>query len=184
MLGMLREPTATLALGVLLHDVAKPPTYRVADRIRFDGHAEMGARMAAGIMTRLRFSNEEIRQVENLVAQHLRFKDVRSMRESTLKRFIRQPHFDELLELHRLDCVASHGWLENHEFVRLKLRESPPDILRPPRLITGEDLIRAGYTPGPPFQAMLGAVEDAQLEGRIRSREEALALVGSLFGRP
>ncbi len=184
MLGLMSGPTLTLALGVLLHDIGKPPTFRVQERIRFDGHAERGAKMAAGILNRLRFSNQEIRTVEALVADHLRFKDVRQMRESTLRRFLRQPYFDELLELHRLDCLASHGWLENYEFVRSKQRELPPERLKPARLITGEDLIRAGYAPGPAFRKMLDAIEDAQLESRIRTREEALALVRSLFPSP
>lgn len=184
MLGEMRQASSTLALGVLLHDIGKPPTFRIADRIRFDGHAALGARMSVEILTRLRFSNDEIRRVEALVADHLRFKDVRKMRESTLRRFLRQPHFEELLELHRLDCLASHGWLDNHDFVRSKLAELPAAQLKPPRLITGDELIRAGYTPGPAFHRMLEAVEDAQLEMTIRTPEEAMALVRSLFEPP
>jgi putative nucleotidyltransferase with HDIG domain len=184
MLGMLRGPSLTLALGVLLHDIGKPPTFRVRERIRFDGHADLGARMAAEVLGRLRFSSQEVRTVEALVADHLRFKDVKQMRESTLRRFLRQPYFDELLELHRVDCLASHGWLENYEFIRSKQRELPPERLRPQPLLTGEDLIRAGYTPGPAFRKALDAVEDAQLESRIHTREEALALVGTLFQSP
>jgi poly(A) polymerase len=184
MLGEMRQASATLALGVLLHDIGKPPTFRVADRIRFDGHAELGARMTVETLTRLRFSNDEIRRVEALVADHLRFKDVRQMRESTLRRFLRQPNFGELLELHRLDCLASHGWLDNYDFVRAKLAELPAEKLQPPRLITGDELIRAGYTPGPAFHRMLETVEDAQLEMTIHTPEEAMALVRSRFGPP
>ncbi len=184
MLGLLGRPAVTLALGVLLHDIGKPPTFRVADRIRFDGHAALGARMAVGIMQRLRFSIEQTRTVEALIADHLRFKDVRQMRESTLRRFLRQPHFEELLELHRLDCLASHGWLDNYEFVRARQRELPPERLRPPRLLTGADLIRAGYRPGPAFGRMLMAVEDAQLEAAINTPEEAMRLVRRIFGDP
>jgi poly(A) polymerase len=183
MLGYLRAPSVTLALGVLLHDVGKPPTFRIVERIRFDGHMEVGARMAVDILTRLRFSSDQIRQVERLVADHLRFKDVKQMRESTLKRFLRQPHFDELLELHRLDCLASHGWLDNHIYVQSKLSEHPPEHLKPARLISGNDLIEAGYAPGPAFQQILREVEDAQLEGRIHTGEEALAMVRSRFGK-
>jgi poly(A) polymerase len=183
MLGHMRVPSITLALGVLLHDVGKPPTFRVAERIRFDGHMEVGARMAVDIMTRLRFSSDLIRRVERLVADHLRFKDVKQMRESTLKRFLRQPHFDELLELHRLDCLASHGWLDNYDFVQSKLNELPPERLKPARLISGNDLIEAGYEPGPAFQHILREVEDAQLEGRICTRDEALALAQERFGK-
>ncbi|MCC7174652.1 MAG: CCA tRNA nucleotidyltransferase [Bryobacterales bacterium] len=184
MLGLLQQPTVTLAMGALLHDVGKPLTYRVQERIRFDGHAELGAKMAAGIMGRLRFSNEEIRTVTALVADHLRFKDVKQMRESTLRRFLRQPYFEELLELHRLDCVASHGLLDNYEFVRAKRAELPAARLRPPRLLTGHDLIRAGYTPGPGFAEMLRAVEDAQLESRVATPDDAMRLVRETFGPP
>ena len=184
MLEAMRNPSPTLALGVLLHDVAKPPTFRIADRIRFDGHAELGARMAEQILGRLRFSGEEIARVEALVRHHLRFKDAPAMKESTLKRFLRMEHFDEHLELHRLDCLSSHRRLENYEYVREKLRALPAEVLRPQRLITGDDLISLGYPPGPQFSAMLAAVEDAQLEGRIGTREQALQLVEREFNRP
>jgi poly(A) polymerase len=181
MLEKLGRCSTTLALGVLLHDVGKPPTFRVAERIRFDGHAERGAEMARQILTRLRFSNDEIARVEALVAHHLRFKDVQQMRESTLKRFLRMDHFDEHLELHRLDCVASHGNLENYEFIRRKLAELPPEEIRPPRLVTGHDLIARGLQPGPRFREILQAVEDAQLEGKICTRQQALELVDELM---
>jgi poly(A) polymerase len=184
MLEAMREPTPTLALGVLLHDVGKPPTRSFNSRIRFDGHAEVGARMAVTILQRLRFSNETIRQVEALVAHHLRFKDVRHMRESTLRRFLRLERFDEHLELHRLDCLASHGNLENYFFVKEKLEALPAEALKPPRLITGHDLIREGYRPGPAFARILETVETAQLESRIKTRDEALELVRSLFAPP
>lgn len=184
MLEAMRAPTVTLALGVLLHDVGKPATFRRAERIRFDSHAEKGAQMAVEILERLRFSNEEIRRVEALVAHHLRFLDVERMRESTLRRFLRMEHFEEHLELHRLDCLASHGRLDHYEFVVSKLRQLSQEQLKPPRLITGHDLIREGYRPGPAFRQMLEAVEDAQLEGRIQTRAEALELVRSRFGPP
>jgi poly(A) polymerase len=184
MLNGMRSPTLTLALGVLLHDVGKPGTFRVADRIRFDEHAETGAWMAARILTRLRFSGEVIRQVEALVVNHLRFKDVTRMRQSTLKRFLRAERFEEHLELHRLDCVMSHGMLANYEFLKKKLEEVPKEELKPKPLLTGADLIAAGYTPGPPFGRILRALEDAQLEGQIHSREEGLALLRARFLPP
>lgn len=177
LLDKLNRATPTLALGALLHDVGKPPTFRVAERIRFDGHVEEGVRLAHGILARLRFSNDDAQQVEALVANHMRFKDVDRMKESTLKRFLRLPKFEEHLELHRLDCLSSHGNLENYEFVKRKLTELPPEQLKPPRLVTGADLIAAGYTPGPRFSEILTAVEDAQLEGRLASNEEAMAWV-------
>jgi poly(A) polymerase len=181
MLDCLREPVATLALGVLFHDVGKPSTFRVAGRIRFDGHVEAGVAIANRILTRLRFSSEEIEQVLALVANHMRFVDAPRMKESTLKRFLRMPKFEEHLELHRADCLASHGKLDTHEFVRRKLAEIPAEQLRPPRLLTGDALIAEGYVPGPRFGQILEAVEEAQLDGRITSREEALALVRALF---
>lgn len=171
----------TLALGVLLHDVGKPGTFRVADRIRFDGHVELGVELTERIMTRLRFPTDEIRQVQALVDNHMRFKDAPHMKESTLKRFFRLDRFDEHLELHRLDCVSSHGLLDNYDFVKRRRDELGQEEIRPPRLITGRDLVDAGLTPGPEFGRILQAVEDAQLEGRVASKEEALALALSLI---
>jgi putative nucleotidyltransferase with HDIG domain len=177
----MHHPTLTLALGALLHDVGKPPTFRVADRIRFDGHVEEGVRLAHQILTRLRFSNEVTEQVEALVANHMRFKDLPNMRQSTLKRFLRMPDFLEHLELHRLDSMASNGRLESYELARHKLNEFPDEHLKPEPLVTGADLIAAGYHPGPIFSTILTAVEDAQLEGRIHTAGEGLALVREMF---
>jgi poly(A) polymerase len=167
----------SLALGVLLHDVGKPSTFRrAADRIRFDGHVEAGAAMAAELLGRLRFSNEDAEHVTALVANHMKFKDVRKMRTSTLKRFLRLPRFEEHLELHRLDCQASHGGNEGYTFVRQNLAEMSVETLHPERLLTGSDLIAAGYTPGPRFGEALEAVETAQLEGEVQTRSEALEI--------
>jgi poly(A) polymerase len=184
MLEQLEHPSPTLALGVLLHDVGKPPTFRVADRIRFDAHAEVGATMAADILSRLKIPNDENDRVTSLVANHMRFKDVQQMRLSTLKRFLRLPHFEEHLELHRLDCLASNGRTDSYEYVRGKLAELAQEELRPPRLLTGRDLIDAGYRPGPEFGRALEAVETAQLEGEIQSTGQALALARSILGKP
>jgi poly(A) polymerase len=178
----------TLAWGVLLHDVGKPPTFtpaaRPGGRIRFDEHVEVGTRMAEEICRRLRFSNPETEQIRSLVANHLRFKDVPQMKPSTLKRFVRLDRFEEHLELHRLDCLSSHGHLETYEFVRRFLADTPPEEVRPPRLLTGEDLKALGFTPGPPFKAILTAVEEAQLNGSVRTREEALRLIEETFKPP
>jgi len=166
--------STTLALGALLHDVGKPPTFRVApDRIRFDGHAEIGARMSEEICRRLRLSNDDSEKVSGLVANHMRFAEVKHMRDSTFKRFVRLPNFDELLELHRIDCLASHRDLSLYEFVQQKLASTPQEEIRPQPLITGDDLIAAGYQPGPQFKEILAACEDAQLEGRILSQADA-----------
>jgi poly(A) polymerase len=183
LLEKLDHPTATLAWGALLHDVGKPPTFRVAERIRFDGHVEEGVRLAHGILNRLRFSRGDVERVEALIANHMRFKDAHRMKESTLKRFLRMPDFGEHLELHRLDRLASNQDLESYELVKRKLAELPEEQLKPAPLVTGADLIAAGYQPGPRFAEMLAAVEDAQLEGRVGSREEALAMVREKFGR-
>jgi poly(A) polymerase len=188
MLAGLRAGTSpTLAWGVLLHDVGKPPTFvsaeQTGDRIRFNGHAEMGARMAAEICRRLRFSADDIRQIEELVANHLRFKDVFGMRPATLKRFVRLSRFEEHLELHRLDCLASHGKLDAYEFVQRFLRDTPPEQVRPVRLIGGDDLKQLGYAPGPRFKEILDAVEEAQLNGGLHGRDDAMEFVRVHFPR-
>lgn len=176
--GLPAGGSKTLALGALLHDVGKPPTFRIApDRIRFDGHAEIGTKMAEEICHRFRLSNEDTEQVLSLVANHMRFGDVARMKESTLKRFFRLPKFEEHMELHRLDCSSSHRDLSLYEFAKEKFHSMPQAQIRPQPLITGEDLIAAGYTPGPMFKELLTAVEDAQLEGSITTKEEALELV-------
>jgi tRNA nucleotidyltransferase/poly(A) polymerase len=184
MLEGLRVPTPALAFGVLLHDVGKPGTFRMADRIRFDGHVELGERIAREILNRLRFSNAELDQIIALIANHMRFSHVHQMRESTLKRMLRLNRFEEHLELHRLDCASSHGHLENYEFAKAKFEQSAPEELQPARLVTGDDLIAAGYAPGPDFSRMLEVAEDAQLEARIQNKKEGLDLVRSTFGPP
>jgi poly(A) polymerase len=172
----------TLAWGALLHDVGKPPTFRRApDRIRFDGHAEIGVAMAAEICRGFRFSNEETRRVLALIENHMRFMDAERMKASTLKRFFRLDRFDEHLALHRMDCLAASGNLEHWEFVRERFSSMPEEAVRPQPLITGRELIAAGYTPGARFREMLRAAEDAQLEGSIATAEEALQLVRQRF---
>jgi putative nucleotidyltransferase with HDIG domain len=172
----------TLGWGALLHDVGKPPTFRLApDRIRFDHHVEVGVAMAEDIARRLRMSNDNTRQIAALVGQHMRFADALNMKPSTLKRFMRQPEFAEHLEMHRIDCLASHGDLGIHEFLRQKIEQTPPEQIRPQPLLTGHDLLAMGYRPGPRFREILSAVEDAQLEGSATSREQAVELVRREF---
>ncbi|HYL47144.1 MAG TPA: CCA tRNA nucleotidyltransferase [Candidatus Limnocylindrales bacterium] len=175
----------TLAWGVLLHDVGKPPTFKPPTgpngRIRFDEHVEVGTQMAEDICRRLKFSNEDTGQIAALVANHLRFKDVGQMKLSTLKRFVRLPRFEEHLELHRLDCLSSHGSLESYEFVLRFLAETPPEQVRPTRLLTGDDLLGLGFKPGPIFKEILDAVEEAQLNGKVQSHREAVDLVRSTY---
>jgi tRNA nucleotidyltransferase/poly(A) polymerase len=129
--------------------------------------------MVKDVTRRLRFSNDDAEQIVALVANHMRFKDVEQMRASTLKRFVRLPRFEEHMELHRLDCLSSNRKLESYGFVRRTLAETPAEQIRPPRLLTGEDLLSMGYKPGPLFSKILRAVEDAQLEGEIKTEEEA-----------
>jgi poly(A) polymerase len=172
----------TLAWGALLHDVGKPATFRVApDRIRFDGHVEVGVKMAEKICRDLRFSNDETEQILALVDNHMRFGHATRMKESTLKRFLRMPAFDEHLALHRADCLASHRNLATYEFLQQKRAEIPAEKMRPVPLVTGDDLIAAGHLPGPKFREILTAVEDAQLEGRLPSRDAALEFVRREF---
>lgn len=183
MLEQMGKAPATLALGVLLHDVGKPGTFRVAERIRFDGHVEKGVELARGILERLRCPVEMTERVCELVEHHMRFMDVPRMKQSTVKRFLRMPHFDEHLALHRLDCLGSKGDLRTYEEARRLLAEMPAETLRPAPLVTGHDLIAAGFVPGPEFKGILRAVEDAQLEGRIGTREEGLALAAEMRGQ-
>jgi poly(A) polymerase len=173
---------ATLAWGALLHDVGKPPTFRVApDRIRFDGHVEVGMKMGEAICRRLRFSTEDTEQIVALIANHMKFAHVQAMKESTLKKFLRMPRFEEHLELHRLDCQSSHGDLTSYEFSREKLESMPQEVMRPRPLINGDDLIAAGYSPGPQFKKILSAVEDLQLEGTLITHEQAMEYVRQEF---
>jgi len=184
--GLPADASPTLAWGVLLHDVGKPPTFQSAaetgDRIRFNNHVEVGVRMAEGICRRLRFSNDDTEQILTLVDNHMKFGAVEEMRTSTLKKFVRLPHFEEHLELNRLDCLSSHRHLDSYEFVRRFLEVTPPEQVRPERLLTGDDLQAMGFRPGPLFSQILQGLEDGQLEGQIRTREEAEEYVLRKFG--
>ena len=177
----------TLAWGALLHDIGKPATYQPpnpkvpGDRIRFNGHVEVGVRIAEEVLARLRFSNDDTAQVLALIKNHMRFGDILQMKQSTQKRFLRLPRFDEHLELHRLDASSAHGDLTLYNFARAQYEAEPPADLRPAPLLTGADLIAAGYKPSPQFKPMLALAEDAQLEGAVTTREQALALVASRF---
>ena len=180
--GLPSGTPCTLAWGVLLHDVGKPGTFRVAaDRIRFDGHVELGIEITRKIMRRLRFSNAECEQVIALVANHMRFKDVGRMKASTLKRFMRLPRFEEHLELHRLDIGSSNRSFETLDFIQRKMAETPLEEIRPPRLLTGRDLIEMGFEPGPNMGEILRGLEEAQLEGVVTDREQALRWIHATF---
>ncbi len=180
----------TLAWGMLLHDVGKPPTStppdpnKPGDRIRFNGHAEIGVAVARAILNRLRFSNDDAAQILALVKHHMQFGDVPKMKQSTLKRFLRMPQFDEHMALHYADVMSSHAMLGPYQTAQKALAEMGTEQIRPALLLTGNDLIAAGYKPGPGFREMLMAAEDAQLEGTVGSQDEALALVETQFGAP
>lgn len=187
MLSLLPERVSVpLVFAVLFHDLGKPPTMErdATGRIRFNGHESVGARMTEQIMRRLRFSNQEIEATVEMVQNHMVFKDVQSMRVARLKRFMARPTFDDELELHRVDCLGSHGLLDNYEFLGRRREEFASEPLIPRPLLTGRDLIGMGWKPGPKFKEVLDAVQMGQLEGTLRTREEALAWVIREFPNP
>jgi poly(A) polymerase len=184
MLALLpKHASIPLVLATLFHDLGKPPTMERdhTGRIRFSGHESVSAQMTEKIMRRLRFSNEEIEATTAMVQNHMVFKDVQNMRVSRLKRFLARPTFDDELELHRVDCLASHGNLDNYEFLNRRREELASEPLIPSPLLTGHDLIALGWRPGPKFKAVLDAVQVRQLEGILRSREEAISWVEREF---
>jgi poly(A) polymerase len=174
-------PPVALALGVLLHDVGKPRTFEIKDRIRFNNHCEVGARMAYQVCNRFRLTNRQTERIAQLVRDHLKFKDLPQMRPATLKRFLRQEGFEEHLELHRLDCLGSHRNLDLWRMAKDHLDRLAPEEIRPAPLISGDDLITLGYRPGPIFKEILKAVEDAQLDLLIHDHAEALQWVERRF---
>ena len=180
MLQLLPEKVSVqLVFAVLFHDVAKPVTARVDEtgRIRFNEYDRIGAQMTEAIMRRLRFSGDEIQATVEMVRQHMVFKDAPKMRVAKLKRFMARPTFEEELELHRVDCESSHRNLDNYEFLVRKREEFASEPIIPPPLVRGDDLIALGLKPGPKFGEILEAVETKQLEGTLRTREEALEWV-------
>jgi len=185
MLGLLPpDASLTLVLSVLFHDIGKPATFTYdeeAQRIRFNGHDQVGANMTDGILRRLRFTNEIIDTTVEAVANHMVFKDVQKMRTSRLKRFMARDGFEDELELHRVDCTSSNGLLDNHTFVLKKIEDFASEPLIPPRLVKGQDLINRGWQPGPRFREVLDAIQNAQLEGTLTTRDEALEFVETHF---
>lgn len=183
----LKTPSPQLAWATLLHDIGKPQTWthEPGDRIRFNSHESVGAEMAAEICKRLKMSSEATGSIVTLVADHLRLNPIKDMKLATLKRLLRRGDFKDLLELHRIDCVASHGGLELYDFAASKLAEfeavQTSQSLSPEPLLDGADLIAMGYHPGPLFKEILNAVEDEQLEGRILIKEKAFEFVKSKF---
>ena len=187
MLSLLPERVSTpLVFSVLFHDIGKPPTFLIDEtgRIRFNGHESISASMTEKIFARLRFSNAETEATVVGVKNHMAFKDVQNMRVATLKRFLARPTIDDELELHRVDCQGSHGLLDNYDFLLRKREEFSNEPLIPPPLITGRDLIAAGLKPGPPFKKLLDSAQALQLEGGLKTREDALAWLREELARP
>jgi poly(A) polymerase len=187
MLSLLPEQVSTpLVFSVLFHDIGKPPTFLIDEtgRIRFNGHESISASMTEKIFARLRFSNAETEATVVGVKNHMAFKDVQNMRVATLKRFLARPTIDDELELHRVDCQSSHGLLDNYEFLLRKREEFSNEPLIPPPLITGRDLIAAGLKPGPLFKKLLDSAQALQLEGGLKTREDALAWLREELARP
>lgn len=177
-----------LVFSVLFHDIGKPPTFSrdpgEGGRIRFSGHDKVGAEMARRVMERLRFSREETDAVVEAVDQHMVFKDVQKMRVAKLKRFMSRPHFEDELALHKVDCESSHGWTDNYDFLLQKKEEFAHEPLIPPPLVRGGDVMALGWKPGPKIGEILEAAKDRQLEGALRTREEALAWLAAEFPPP
>jgi poly(A) polymerase len=187
MLSLLPEQVSTpLVFSVLFHDIGKPPTFLIDEtgRIRFNGHESISASMTEKIFSRLRFSNAETEATVVGVKNHMAFKDVQNMRVATLKRFLARPTIDDELELHRVDCQGSHGLLDNYDFLLRKREEFSNEPLIPPPLITGRDLIEAGLKPGPPFKKLLDSAQALQLEGGLKTREDALVWLREELARP
>jgi len=166
----------SLPWAALLHDVAKPRTAsRGADgTIHFYGHEKVGAEMADTILRRLRFPRKQTDEIGKCVLWHMQFKDVQHMRQSTLRRMLLRPTFPLELELHRLDCLASHNKLDNYDFLRRQMDElqHAPQVISP--LLSGADLIALGMQPGPALGAMLAEIREKQLQDELKTREEAL----------
>lgn len=184
MLKLFGGGSNTLAFGILLHDVGKPSTATLTDRIRFNRHEEKGAEIAFDIMKRFRFGNRFINRVQTLVKTHMSFQNVPKMKKSTLRRFTSKPEFEEMLELHRFDCLASHNNLSIYSFLKKEIEEYGNEGNKtslPSTLITGDDLINLGYKPGLVFREILEKVMDAQLEGTIETKEQAIDFVLETF---
>lgn len=172
-----------LLMGMLLHDIGKPSTFELLDRIRFNGHDKKGAEITEIILKRMKFSNDFIERVVSLVSNHMKFMAAPIMKMSTFKRFVRQPYFNEHLALHKADCLSSHGSLDNYNFVIKKMNEIPPEKIKPPKLISGKDLLDLGFIQGPIFKTILEDIDDKQLEETIKDRESALLYVKQQYAR-
>lgn len=172
----LKHPSWELVFASLLHDIGKPDTFMITDRIRFHEHERVGRDMAQEICERFKLSNAEKEKVMWLVDRHMAFKDIQKMRTSTMKRLFRQPYYPELAELHRADRLASDLDLKPHYYARRMYKKLSKEDLKPKLLIDGYDLIKLGLKPGPIFGEILKKVEETQLENKITTKRQALQL--------
>lgn len=160
--------------AALLHDIGKPATQTIEDRIRFNTHHSVGAEMSDILLRRLKVSNDFRGKVVSMVQSHMKFIDVQQMKLSTLKRFLARETLDGDLQLHKADCLASNGSLENYHFVIEKRDEFAEAGVAPAPLVVGGDLIKMGVKPSPKFGALLKEVYDLQLEEVLHTKEAAL----------
>jgi len=174
---MAPDPSAILAWSVLLHDIGKKVTMRTTDRIRFNNHDHAGADMARTILKRLRASNALIDSVAACIDNHMNFMNVKEMRLATLKRLLSRPTIEDELELHRVDCLASHGNLDNYYFVKDRLTVFARERVKPAPFVSGHDLVRLGLSPGPLFGKILREIYDLQLDEKVKTRREAVEYV-------
>ncbi len=172
-LSFLQNPTPVLAWSALLHDIGKPATFSHTDRIRFNNHGRVSARMAKNILRRMKSSRALMNDVYACIDNHMNFINVTEMRLSTLKKFLSRKTLGDELELHRADCLASHGNTDNYTFLVSKKKEMDEAALKPKPYLTGKDLITLGFTPGPIFGVILDKVYDLQLDEKITTPEEA-----------
>jgi len=171
-LSLLKHPSRIVAWSTLLHDIGKPGTMTISDRIRFSNHQRIGALIAKKVLLRLKAPNSLIDGVYACIDNHMNFMNVKNMRLSTLKRFLSRTTLEDEMELHRVDCLACHGDLDNYHFLRSKQQEIPVNEVQPDPLLTGKDLIALGYVPGPIFKPLLEEAYDLQLEGKITTAEQ------------
>lgn len=176
MMGYLKKPSIEMVWSVLLHDIAKPATFKIDEtgRIRFNEHETIGARMAHQILRRLRFSNDQIDAITTCVAGHMAFKDAPKMKLSTLKRFLARPHFDLELGMHRIDCLCSSGDVSIHDFLVQKREELGQEVIKPKPLLSGHDIISLGVQEGRHIGEILRKIEEEQLEGKLQTHQQAI----------
>jgi len=171
------DASTELLWAIMLHDIAKPNTFMVDEKgIHSYGHDQLGAKMATQILTDFKCSNEFIENVTALISNHMKMHQTEKMKNSTLKKLFRLKNFSDLLELNRLDCVGSNGNMKEYEFNCQKYEELKNE-LEPTKLINGKDLIKLEVPTGPIYKEIINFIEDLQLNGEIKTKEEALNVV-------